>query len=66
LGERGIAKLHLRIIFIGLYEHADAPHAVPLLRPRRERPRRRAAETRDECAASKASPPVLGGPIAAQ
>src|SRR5215470_7482980 len=32
-------------------EHADAPHALALLRPRRERPRgRRAAEQRDEVA----------------
>jgi hypothetical protein len=30
------------------YEHADAPHALALLRPRRERPRRRAAKQRDE------------------
>ena len=29
---------------------ADAPHAVALLRTRRERPRRRAAEERDEFA----------------
>jgi hypothetical protein len=36
-------------------EHADAPHAVALLRPRRERPRRRAAEERDEIAASNHS-----------
>ena len=33
-----LAKLHLRNIFVGLYEHAEAPHAVALLRPRRERP----------------------------
>src|SRR5262249_34359538 len=32
-------------------EHANAPHALPLLRARRERPRgRRAAEQRDELA----------------
>jgi hypothetical protein len=30
------------------HEHADAPHAVALLGARRERPRRRAAEERDE------------------
>jgi hypothetical protein len=34
-------------------EHADAPHPLALLRARRERPRsRRAAEKRDELAAS--------------
>jgi hypothetical protein len=33
------------------HEHADAPHALRLLRARRERPRRcRAAEQRDELA----------------
>ena len=31
-------------------QHADAPHALALLRPRRERQRRRAAEQRDELA----------------
>ncbi len=33
-----------------VHEHADAPHPLALLRPRRERPRRRAAEQRDELA----------------
>src|SRR5262245_58813882 len=32
-------------------EHADAPHGLALLRWRRERPHRRAAEKRDELAA---------------
>src|SRR5262249_3173856 len=32
-------------------EHADPPHTLALLRARRERPRRRAAEQRDERAA---------------
>ena len=33
------------------HEHADAPHPLALLRPRRDRPRRRrAAEQRDELA----------------
>jgi hypothetical protein len=37
-------------------EHADAPHAVALLRAHRERPSdRRAAEERDEVAPSKAN-----------
>src|SRR5262249_24929816 len=46
--ERREAKLPLRIVFIEPHEHADPPHAVALLRLRRERPRRRAAEERDE------------------
>src|SRR5262245_4273798 len=33
------------------HEHADVPHAVSLLRTCRDRPRRRAAEPRDELAA---------------
>jgi hypothetical protein len=36
-------------------EYADAPQAVALLRLRRERPRRRAAESGDEVAPSKAN-----------
>ena len=36
-------------------EHADAPHAVALLRARRERPRRRAAESSDNFAPLKAN-----------
>jgi hypothetical protein len=41
------------IIFVARHEHADAPHAVSLLRPRRKRPRRRrAAEKRDDIAPS--------------
>jgi hypothetical protein len=40
-----------RIISSQIDEHAEAPHALSLLRPRRERPRRgRAAEQRDELA----------------
>jgi hypothetical protein len=35
------------------HEHADPPHAVALLRARRERPRRRAAEPSDEFTPSK-------------
>src|SRR5262249_40713231 len=40
-------------------EHADAPHSLGLLRPRRERPRRRAAYKRHEIASvhSSTSPP---------
>jgi hypothetical protein len=36
----------------GPAQHADAPHTVALLRSRRERPSRRAAEERDELAPS--------------
>jgi hypothetical protein len=39
----------LRIVFVASpHEHADAPHAVALLRPHDHRPRRRAPEPRDE------------------
>src|SRR5262249_26990117 len=37
--------------FLAPYEQADAPHAVALLRARRKRPSRRAAEESDERAA---------------
>jgi hypothetical protein len=52
------------------HEHADAPHAVALLRPRRERPSdRRAAESSDKFAPSKANGhlplPCRGCPIEA-
>src|SRR5262249_5635175 len=51
LCERRDARLHYGIVFVARYEHADAPHTVALLRARRERPRRRAAEEGDELAA---------------
>jgi hypothetical protein len=38
-------------VIVASHEHADAPYAVALPRPRRERPRRRAAEEGDELAA---------------
>jgi hypothetical protein len=50
LRERRETTLFLRIIFVVRHEHSDAPHALALLRPCRERPRRRAAEKRDELA----------------
>src|SRR5262249_8429238 len=48
LQKSGVAGLHLRIVCRIGHEYADAPHALALLRARRERPRRRAAEQRDE------------------
>ena len=50
MNERRDARLPLRIVFVEPHEHADAPHAVALLRPRRERPRRHAAKEREEIA----------------
>ena len=51
LQERRDAGLRFRIVRGAVHEHADAPHALALLRARRERPRgRRAAEQRDELA----------------
>jgi hypothetical protein len=43
LRERGDPSLIYGIVFVAHHEHADAPRVVALLRPRRERPRRRAA-----------------------
>jgi hypothetical protein len=37
LRERRVAKLRPEIIFVARHERADAPHAVALLRPSRER-----------------------------
>ena len=48
--ERSVARPCLRIVFGQVREHADAPNALALLRPRRHRPRRRAAEQGDELA----------------
>jgi hypothetical protein len=36
------------IVFVEPHEHADAPNAIRLLRPRHRWPRRRAPEPRDE------------------
>jgi hypothetical protein len=43
LSECGETTFLLGIVFVARQEHADAPHAVALLRASRERPRRRAA-----------------------
>jgi DNA invertase Pin-like site-specific DNA recombinase len=39
LHERRQARLHHGIVFVQRREHADAPYAVALLRPRHHRPR---------------------------
>jgi hypothetical protein len=49
--ERYEAGLTLSIVRGTVHEHADAPHPLGLLRARRERPRCRGAEQRDELAA---------------
>src|SRR5262245_44526388 len=41
-------KLNYGITLVGRYQRADPSHALALLRPRRERPRRRRAEQSDE------------------
>src|SRR6516225_6950891 len=50
LSEHRDLRLRQRIVFVVPHEHADAPHAVALLRARRERPCRRAPKQRDELA----------------
>jgi hypothetical protein len=51
LRERRDARLRRGIVLVARQEHADAPYAIALLRPRRERPsRRRAAQKGDELA----------------
>ena len=48
----GDSRYYRRIVVVTVQQHADTPHALALLRARRERPRsRRAAEQRDELAA---------------
>src|SRR5215472_11134988 len=66
LPERRDAGFCLRITHGEWYEHADAPHPLGLLRARRERPRGRAADERDELApfhsiTSSASASSVGG-----
>src|SRR5215471_8307804 len=43
-------RCELRLGFRITHQRADPPHPLRLLRPSRHRPRRRAAEQRDECA----------------
>jgi hypothetical protein len=52
LAECRDARLSSRVRFGKLYQDADASHPLTLLRPCRKRPRRRAAEKRDELASS--------------
>ena len=51
LCKRGNQGLLIRIALGSPHQHTDAPHALALLRARREGPSRRAAEQRDELAA---------------
>ena len=51
LNERRSEGLQRGLVFVARREKADAPHAISLLRARRERPSSRAAEERDEVAA---------------
>src|SRR5262249_39604179 len=55
LSERGELKLRQGIVFVEPREHADTPHAVALLRARRERPCCRTAAKGDEFAPSNHS-----------
>jgi len=57
LQERRHAGLIFRTIRGRGHEHADARHPLRLLRARRERPRRSAAEKCDERASSHVGPP---------
>jgi len=52
LRESGQPRVPFSIVRGKRCEDADAPHPPRLLRARRERPRRRAAEQRDELAAT--------------
>src|SRR5262245_31683270 len=51
LSECCLVALYQRIVLGKGCQHADASHPLALLRARRERPRSRAAEQRDELAA---------------
>jgi hypothetical protein len=48
LRERSNASLRHGVVFVARHEHADAPHPLPLLPARRDRPGSSAAEERDE------------------
>src|SRR5262245_5911297 len=60
--ERCDAGLSFWIVGSGVHENANAPHPLGRrLRPRRERPRRRAADERDELASSWVEHGLLPG-----
>src|SRR5262249_51616459 len=48
LAKRRYFRQSVEIILCDVHEHADTPHLPGLLRPRRQRPRRSAAQPRDE------------------
>ena len=56
LHQRGDAGLPFRRVRTKIHQHADPPRRGWLLRARRKRPRRRAADNRDELPPSHASP----------
>jgi len=58
LSERRDENLLQGVVFVARREHADAPHAVALLRARRERPSR--AQKRDKIPPSHERPPTGG------
>jgi hypothetical protein len=51
LQQRRVAGLRIQIVFAYARQNAHTPHSLALLRARRERPRRGAAEQLDESAA---------------
>jgi hypothetical protein len=57
--ENGELGLSLRVVFVDPRQDADPSHALALLRPRYDRPRRRAAEPRDELPPSHRSSLML-------
>jgi hypothetical protein len=59
LREPGELGLSARIVFVRVDQHADPPHAIGLLRSRHQRPRRRAAEPRDELPPSHGYPSLV-------
>jgi hypothetical protein len=60
LRKRREVRLQPRIVFCAPHEHSDTPWTVALLRPRRERPRRSAAEECDEVSPFHVAPKARG------
>jgi len=50
LQKRVAARSSVRVVWSQRHQHPDAPHPFGLLRARRDRPRRRASDERDELA----------------